>query len=165
MKAELIVHPLDPVFDAESRILILGTMPSPKSREAGFYYAHPRNRFRKVLGALFGRELSDTAAMTSLLHEKHIALWDVIHSCEIRGASDSSIKNIVPNDISRVTEASRVHAVFTTGTTAFKLYNRYCRSSVGIEAIPLPSTSPANAKKSLAELTEDYRIILDYLDR
>lgn len=164
MKSERIIHAFDPVFDSESRILILGTMPSPKSRELGFYYSHPRNRFWPVLAKIFREDVPETPEKKAdfcLLHK--IALWDVLRECDIEGASDSSIKNAVPNNLSVILNSADIKAVFTTGATAARLYKKYLEQETGIAAISLPSTSPANAKMSLEELVGNYKIILEYL--
>ena len=164
MKTERIIHAFSPVFDSESRILVLGTMPSPKSRELGFYYSHPRNRFWPVLAKLFGEEVPKTPeekANFSISHK--IALWDVLKECDIEGASDSSIKNAVPNDISVILKNADIKAVFTTGATAAKLYKKFIEPETKIPAIALPSTSPANAKVKFEKLVEEYKIILEYL--
>ena len=164
MEARKIVHPLAPVYDADSKILVLGTMPSPKSREAGFYYSHPRNRFWPVLAALFGEEAPKTnEEKRSLLLRHRIAAWDVIASCEITGASDTSIRNAVPNPIEELIVKTKIKAVYTTGQKAYQLYQKRCYPKTGIEAVPLPSTSPANAAMSLEKLIEAYRVILEYL--
>ena len=155
-----IIHPIEPIWNNLSRVLILGTMPSPKSRENGFYYAHPRNRFWQVMEIIYNCKLGDDkASKISFLLANNIAMWDVIKECDICGASDSSIKNIVPNDIASIVQVSEIQSVFTTGTTAFKLYNKYCKDNVGIEAVCLPSTSPANAAKSLNELVTAYSVL------
>ena len=163
MKAERITHAFSPVFDSESRILILGTMPSPKSRELGFYYSHPRNRFWPVLAKIFGEEIPGTPEEKRNFCLRHkIALWDVLKECEIEGASDSSIKNAVPNDISIILNGADIKAVFATGTTAAKLYKKFIEPETKIPATALPSTSPANAKIGIEELAEKYKIILDF---
>lgn len=158
-----VIHPLDPIADKHSRILILGTMPSPKSREDAFYYAHPRNRFWAVLSRLFGVTLETKEEKTNFLLSHNIALWDVLHSCDIISAADSSIKNPTANDISGIVKDSDIKMIFTTGKTAFDLYNRLCRKDTGIDAIPLPSTSPANARMTLNTLVEEYAVILKYI--
>lgn len=161
---EKITHTFEPVCDPDSRILLLGTMPSPKSRENGFYYSHPRNRFWPVLAGLF-RELPPSSAeeKRDFLRRRHIALWDVLHACVIEGASDQSIRDPVPNDIGALLRGTQIRAVFTTGGKAAALYRRYCEEGAGLPALPLPSTSPANAAMGLEELTEAYRVILQYL--
>jgi hypoxanthine-DNA glycosylase len=163
MKAERITHAFSPVFDSESRILVLGTMPSPKSRELGFYYSHPRNRFWPVLAKIFGEEIPGTPEEKKNFCLRHkIAIWDVLKECEIEGASDSSIKNAVPNDISIILNSADIKAVFATGTTAAKLYKKFIEPETKIPAIALPSTSPANAKVKFEELCEEYKRILEY---
>jgi len=164
MESRRITHAFAPVFDSESRILILGTMPSPKSRELGFYYSHPRNRFWPVMANIFGEEIPKTPEYKKAFCLRHkIALWDVLRECDIEGASDSSIKNAVPNDISVILNSADIKAVFATGTTAAKLYKKFIEPKTGIPEVALPSTSPANAKAKFEELAEKYKIILDYL--
>ena len=164
MESERITHAFHPVFDSESRILILGTMPSPKSRELGFYYSHPRNRFWPVLAKIFGEDIPETPEEKANFVLRHkIALWDVLAECDIEGASDSSIKNAVPNDISIILNSADIKAVFTTGATAAKFYKKFIEPESKIPAIALPSTSPANAKVKFEELVEEYRKILDYI--
>lgn len=161
---EFVKHGISPVIDKDSRILIVGTMPSPKSREAQFYYAHPRNRFWKVISAVLGSAVpSSVAEKRELLLMSHIALWDVISECEIENASDSSIKNVKPNDIRSLIDGSAVSAVFTNGTKSYELYKRYAEKETGIEAVMLPSTSPANAAYSLDELIKCYSVIKQYI--
>ena len=161
---EHIIHSIEPVFDAESRVLILGTMPSPKSREVQFYYGHPQNRFWRVLAAVLGEELPQSVPEKKAMLLRHrIALWDVLAECEITGASDSSIRNPVANDLSVILDHAPVQAVFTTGATAWKLYTRLQKPHTGIEAVRLPSTSPANCAVKMEALTEAYKAILPWL--
>ena len=163
--SEMIFHPLPPLIDRDSRILILGTMPSPKSREAGFYYAHPQNRFWRVLSSLFGEECPlGNEARTALLRRHGIALWDVLRSCRIEGASDASIREPLPNDIAGLLrQYPGIRRIYTTGATAGRLYEKLCLPLTGRAAQLLPSPSAANAQKSLAALIEAYRIILSDL--
>lgn len=158
-------HPIPPLFDEQSRILMLGSFPSVKSREGQFFYHHPQNRFWRVLAAVLGEEcpisIEDKSA---LLHRRHIALWDVIASCEIIGSSDSSIKNVTPNDLSPILQGAPIRAVFCNGGTSHGFYQKHTRQHTGIDAVRLPSTSPANAGWSLDRLTEAWRVILPYLD-
>ena len=159
---EHIEHGIPPVFDGRSEVLVLGTMPSPKSREAAFFYGHPQNRFWRVLAALFDEPVpEDNAERTDLLLRHHIALWDVLASCDIRGASDASIVNPVANDLSRVLDGAPVRAVFCTGATAAKYYGKLCEPAAGLPAITLPSPSPANAAWSLPRLVEAYRSVAE----
>lgn len=156
-RVERVVHEFAPVFDASSRILMLGTMPSPKSRETGFYYGHPRNRFWKVLADVCGEETPVSREdKIAFALRNHIAVWDVLAGCEIRGADDSSIRNPVPNDMNRILRAADIRAVYTTGAKAAELYRRYCYPKTGIEAVRLPSTSPANCRMSYEELYQAY---------
>lgn len=157
-------HPFDPVWDCESKILILGSFPSVKSREQMFFYGHPRNRFWKVISTLLGIETPvTTEEKRAMLLNNHIALWDVIASCDIYGSSDSSIKNAVPNDIGFIIKNSKIERIFTNGATADKLYKKYILPATGIEAMRLPSTSPANAAKSVDELVKEWAITVDSL--
>lgn len=158
---EKVLHTLDPIFFEDSEILILGTMPSPKSRELGFYYAHPQNRFWAALAGAFDEDKpADVLGCTSLLYRHNIALWDVLESCDIDGAADSTIKNPVPNDLAAIIRQSYIHRIYTTGTTAYKLYNKLCKPQIGLEATLLPSPSPANARMRLPDLIEAYKTAL-----
>ena len=162
---EHIIHSIEPVFDAESRVLILGTMPSPKSREVQFYYGHPQNRFWRVLAAGLGGEVPQSVPEKKAMLLRHrIALWDVLAECEITGASDSSIRNPVANDLSVILDRAPVPAVFPTAATAWKLYTRLQNPHTGIEAVRLPSTSPANCAVKMEALTEAYKAILPWLE-
>lgn len=162
---EHVVHTFEPIFDHRSRILILGSLPSVKSRETNFYYGHPRNRFWKLLALLTH---SDTPATIeekrNFLLRNRIALWDVIQSCDIIGSSDSSIKNVVPCDLKSLLAAAPVERIFGNGATACRLYRQYCEKDCGREILPLPSTSPANAAFSLERLRKVWEERLD-LDR
>lgn len=159
----LVRHTIDPVFDADSRVLMLGTMPSPKSRETGFYYGHPQNRFWKVIAALFDEPVPEGNDQKRDLALRHgIALWDVLSECTIEGASDGTIADCVPNNIGSILAKAPIQAVFCTGAKAAELYGKYCEPQTGVACTRLPSTSPANAAKSLEQLVEAYRIILPY---
>ena len=160
---EFVSHPLAPVVDARSRVLILGTMPSPASRATGFYYNHPQNRFWKVLAALFDEPVPVANTEKEQLALRHgIALWDVLARCVISGAADSSISECVPNDLGLVLDAAPIEAIFCTGSKAAELYRRHCEPRTGIPCTRLPSTSPANAAMRLPQLIEAYRAILPY---
>lgn len=150
------------MFDSRSEVLVLGTMPSPKSREAAFFYGHPQNRFWRVLAALFDEPVpEDNAERADLLLRRHIALWDVLASCDIAGASDASIANARPNDLSCILGEAPVRRVFCTGAAAARHYARLCEEACGLRAEKLPSTSPANAAWSLPCLVEAYRPIAE----
>lgn len=156
-----VTHPFPPVVDENCGILILGSFPSVKSREDGFFYGHPQNRFWRMLAAVFGEDIpADIPAKKALLLRHHIALWDVIASCEIEGSSDASVKNAVPVDIARVLRAAPITRVICNGALAGKLYARYLQPATGIGAVVLPSTSPANAAWSLERLTDAWRDML-----
>ena len=158
-------HEFPPVFDADSRILILGSFPSVKSREQQFYYGHPQNRFWKVLAGLLKEALPETVEeKKAFLHRNHIALWDVIDSCEIIGSSDSSIRNAEVTDLSLILDHCSVRRIYVNGGTAKRLFEKYQKDQYGAEAVRLPSTSPANAAYSLERLMEEWRCILDMLD-
>ena len=158
------LHEIEPVFDRHSRILILGSFPSVKSREAGFFYHHPQNRFWRTLAAVTGQETPGSIPeKKEFLLRNRIALWDVIASCEIQGSSDSSIRNVVPNDLSRILEAAQIRQICTNGGTAYKLYQKYLYPVTGRTAIRLPSTSPANAASSLEALIEQWKVIRELL--
>ena len=160
---EHIVHPIPPLYDADSRILILGSFPSVKSREAMFFYGHPQNRFWRVLSAVLGEEAPQTAAeKKSLLLRHGVALWDVIASCDIAGSSDASITNVAPNDLSRILDTAPVRRIFCNGGTAYRFYRRYDEAVWG-KAEALPSTSPANASFSLDRLAEQWQAVAAYL--
>ena len=156
------VHNIPPLFDENSEILILGSFPSQKSREAQFFYGHPQNRFWLVLSGILGESLPKSIGeIREMLLKNKIALWDVIKSCEIVGSSDSSIKNATPNDILSILAKSNVKKIFVNGKTAEKYYNKYILKSTQIPAKVLPSTSPANASYSVERLICEWKIILD----
>lgn len=156
----MIVHPIDPVFDTNSRILILGSFPSVKSRESGFFYGHPQNRYWKVLSAVFEEECPETIPeKKAFLLRNHIAAWDVIHSCEITGSSDASIRNVTVNDLGMILRAAAIREIYVNGKTAEKMYRKYTEPVLGRPCTVLPSTSPANAAWNLERLTEAWRVI------
>ena len=160
------VHPFPPLYDAASRVLILGSFPSVRSREQGFFYAHPQNRFWRVLPALFGETVPDSMEEKAALVLRHrLALWDVIGSCEIAGSSDASITNVAANDLRPILDGADIRAVFCNGAASYRWYNRLLRGALGREAAVLPSTSPANARWTLERLTEVWgQAILPYLE-
>ena len=154
------VHPIPPVFDADSTVLVLGSFPSVKSRESGFFYGHAQNRFWRVTAAVFGCPVPVTIPeKRAFLLQNHVALWDVIASCDIDGSSDVSIKNVRPNDLAPLLAASKITHIFTHGATADALYTRWQFPATGIPAVRLPSTSPANAAWSLDRLIDAWRVI------
>ncbi len=157
----VIHHPFPPLYDAHSEILILGSFPSVKSREQQFFYGHPQNRFWRVTAAVCGDETPVTIdEKRAFLLRHHIALWDVIASCEITGSSDSSIRNAVPNDLTPILAAADIRQIYVNGGTAAKYYDRYQKPVLHRDAIRLPSTSPANAAWNLARLIEAWSIII-----
>ena len=175
-------HPIPPVWNSESRILILGTMPSPKSREAGFFYMHPQNRFWNVMAEAFGEKFNyknngiknDIATLPDIpasiterrnfLLRHNLAMWDVLASCEITGAADSTIKNAIPNDFTEILENSQIHKIICTGKTAYNLWQKKCAAlyepRFNLTSHCLPSTSPANAQWSLEKLVQEYKILI-----
>ena len=158
MKKKYVIHPFEPIYDQNSKVLVLGSFPSPKSRELGIYYGHPKNRFWKVLSLVFEESFPETIEEKRyFILKHHIALWDVIESCEIEGASDSSISNVRINDIQSLLEKTKIKAIITTGKKADALYKKYCEKEIGIKSICLPSTSPANCAIKEKELIEAYQ--------
>ena len=156
-----LTHPIPPTFDADSKVLILGSFPSVKSREMGYFYGHPQNRYWKILAAIF----EETVPMTiderrHFLLRRHIAAWDVIASCEIVGSSDASIKNAVPNDLSVILDSAPIRRIAANGKKAHSLYQKYIEPQTGIPAICLPSSSPANAAWSLDRLIVEWKTLL-----
>lgn len=157
-----IIHPLKPIYNTQSQVLLLGSLPSIKSREEKFYYAHPQNRFWKVLASVLQEEVPTTKQeKTAMLLTHQLALWDVIHSCSIIGSSDASITDVKVNHLQEILKHSKIKYIFTTGKTAKKYYDKYCFKETGIEAINLPSTSPANAAYTLEKLIEAYQQIIN----
>ncbi|MCI8394829.1 MAG: DNA-deoxyinosine glycosylase [Bacilli bacterium] len=150
---------IPPFFDSNSKILILGSMPSRKSREAKFYYMHPQNRFWKILENVFEEKIINKKAF---LKKHHIALWDTISSCDIKGASDASIKNVVPNDITSLLAKTQIKVIFTAGKTAEKYYQKYTYPKTKRNTICLPSTSPANCRITMEEICESWKQIREY---
>ncbi len=157
----MISHPIPPVYDQNSKIMILGSFPSVKSREAQFFYSHPQNRFWKVTSAVYGvQEPLTIDEKKTFLLSHGIAVWDVIASCDITGSSDSSIKNVVPNDLTKILSFADIRKIFVNGKTAEKFYNKYVKNMINREAVCLPSTSPANAAWSVERLTEAWKQII-----
>ena len=156
-----IVHPFGPLYDADSTVLILGSLPSIKSREQQFFYGHPQNRFWPLLAALFGEEAPRSVEeKRALALRRHVALWDTIYSCDIVGSSDSSIRNVVPTDLRPILAGSAVTRIFCNGRTSGLYYQKYQAKDLGIEAEVLPSTSPANAAWTMERLQDAWRVIL-----
>ena len=157
MDTKNIIHPFPPLFDKDSRTLILGSFPSVKSRENMFFYGHPQNRFWKVISAIFDEDVPITVDEKKQLILNHkLALWDSIHSCRITGSSDSSVKDVVPNDIGIIINNSSVDRIFCNGALSYKMYSKYIFPLTNIEAVKLPSTSPANAAYSLESLVSEW---------
>jgi len=156
-----LIHPVPPIFDKDSQILILGSFPSVKSREGEFFYHHPQNRFWRLISEIYNEKLPETIdEKRQLLISNNIALWDVVQSCEIIGSADSSIRNVIPNDISPILSKANIRRIYANGGTAYRLYKRYIYKDIGREIILLPSTSPANASYSLERLIEAWREII-----
>ncbi|MDD3341487.1 MAG: DNA-deoxyinosine glycosylase [Bacilli bacterium] len=162
---QIVVHPLAPIYHKDSRVLILGTMPSPKSREVGFYYGNPQNRFWSVMEDLFHIKLTNQEKKVSFLLDNKIALWDVVASCTMKGASDSTISDVIPNDIESLIKKTNITHIFTTGKKAAALYEKYVYPKTHIKSICLPSTSPANRAVKKEELIKQYAIIKNCLEK
>lgn len=151
-------HPFKPVLDSNSKILILGSFPSVKSREINFYYGHPQNRFWKILENIYNEKIDNNIEKKKeFLLKNNIALWDTIKSCEITGSSDSSIRNAIPNDIENLIHTTNIKTIFCNGNTSYKLFMKYFKDKINLPIICLPSSSPANAKFSLESLTKIWK--------
>lgn len=160
---QTITHPLRPFFNADSRILILGSFPSVKTREYGFFYGHPQNRFWPLLERIFAVKLSaDIEERKAFLLRHRLAVYDVIYQCGIIGSSDASIQNAVPSDLSPVFKEADIRQVFCNGGAAYRYYQKYQEQKTGRRAIQLPSTSPANARASMDDLFDQWKIIREY---
>lgn len=157
---ETIIHPIDPIYDENSKILILGSFPSVKTRSYGFFYGNKQNRFWKVLEIIFNNPIEDNIeSKKEFLHRHNIALWDVIYKCDIIGSSDSSIKNVEITDLRKIFNKAQIKNIYCNGGLSYKLYNKYHKKYLDISAHKLPSTSPANARYSLEDLVENWKII------
>lgn len=161
---EHIIHTLAPVFNRQSKILILGTLPSVKSRETSFYYGHPQNRFWKLLSGLLNAPVpASVEEKKGFLFMSRIAIWDVIKSCDIEGSSDSSIKNVTPNDLLQITSLAPIEYIYANGSKAYELFEKYMKCQTSLPVRKLPSTSPANAAYSLERLKMEWSPILQVL--
>lgn len=160
---EIFTHTFEPIFDKNSEILVLGSFPSVKSRENNFYYAHPQNRFWRVVASVYSCPVPKTVGeKKNMLLSNKIAVWDVIKSCEITGSADSTIKSVIPNDLSEILSVADIKKIYANGKTAQSLYNKYIKKNTGFDIISLPSTSPANAAYSLEKLIKEWKIINEY---
>ena len=156
------IHPFPPLYNERSRVLVLGSFPSVKSREAMFFYGHPQNRFWKVIASVTGEKVPENIPeKKELILSHHLALWDTIASCKIAGSSDTSIRDVVPNDLSPILEAANIQRIFCNGTKSYELYQKYLLPMTGREAVKLPSTSPANAAWTLDRLVKAWREALE----
>jgi len=160
-------HPFDPIADGASKVLILGSFPSIASFDAGFYYAHPRNRFWDIMADLFETPLDDTAARRAFLHEQRIALWDVYASLRRSegNSSDANLADLVPNDIPGfLQEHPKITTLFCTGK---KAYDGLLKAFPELKArtVLLPSTSPAHAAMRYEAKRDAYRAVKDALER
>ena len=161
---KILTHTFEPIYNKDSRILILGSFPSVKSRENHFYYGHPQNRFWKVIAGVTGNPVPVSIdEKKELLFTSHIAIWDVIASCTIQGSSDSSIRDVVVNDFTHILQDSSIQKIYVNGNKAYELYHKYAEEKTGIEAIKLPSTSPANAACSVERLCDNWKQIFSNL--
>jgi hypoxanthine-DNA glycosylase len=159
-KHQTVTHPFRPLFQTDSKILILGSFPSIKTREYGFFYGHPRNRFWPLLERIFGVKLStDIEERRAFLLQHHLAVYDVIYRCDIIGSGDASIQNVVPSDLSPILKEADIRQIFCNGGTAYRYYQKYQEQKTGVKAIQLPSTSPANARFSMDDLYHQWKII------
>jgi len=157
-----IIHPFNPIYNAESKILILGSFPSIKSRENDYYYGNMRNRFWEIISTLYGEQFPKTIKDKEiLLLNHHIALYDVIYSCDIIKSYDSSIENVVPSNLSSIIKNSKIDNIYTNGNKAHDLYQKYLKEELMINDFKLPSTSPANARYTLDMLMESWSLIKD----
>ena len=157
-----LVHTFKPIWDENSKVLVLGTFPSVKSREYGFYYGHPQNRFWKVIAAITNQSAPVTIEdKKKLLLASNIAVWDVIASCNIKGSSDSSIRDVSVNKLSPLLTGSRITRVYANGAKAHELYMKYSYGETGMEITRLPSTSPANAVYTLEKLVDAWSVLVD----
>ena len=153
----MVIHPIAPVYDENSKVLILGSFPSVKSRESCFFYGHPQNRFWKLLASIFEEDVPGTVEeKRAFLLSHNIAVWDVIRSCDIAGSSDASIKNVAPNDLSIILSTANIRNIYVNGKTAYKYYEKYTKQLINREAICLPSTSPANAAWDMERLKSEW---------
>ena len=153
-------HTIEPLYDEHSRVLILGSFPSVKSREQQFFYGHKQNRFWRVMAQVLGCAVPESIEQKKeMLLSHHIAVWDVIESCEITGSSDASIRDVTPNDLSRIFDCADIWAIYVNGGKAYQLYRKYIYPVNGREAFVLPSTSPANAGYTLERLVEAWKVI------
>lgn len=160
----MIAHPFPPLYDETSQILILGSFPSVKSREQQFFYGHKQNRFWKVMASVLSCPVPETIEeKKAMLLSHHVAVWDVIGSCNITGSSDASIQDVVPNDLSSIFRQAQIRAVYANGSKAFELYQKYIYPQNGRRIVKLPSTSPANAAFSLEKLVKEWKIIKEQL--
>lgn len=160
----LVIDNLEPIYNENSKVLLLGSMPSSISREQAFYYANPQNRFWLILAKIFNEEIaSDKLEKIEFLYQHNIALFDCIKSCEINNSSDNSIKNVAPNDLTWILKNSKIKTIFTIGRKSYQLYNKYIYPKTNIKAIYLPSTSSANASMSIDKLIEEFSQIKEYL--
>ena len=159
-----IVHPIPAFYHRDSRILILGSFPSVKSRESGFFYGHPQNRFWKLMARLLNDAVPESVPEKAAFLKRHrIAAWDSIHACDIIGSSDASIRNVEPNDFSEILAKAKIRHIYTNGKKSHEIYRTYCLPQTGVEDICLPSTSPANAAWTMDKLEEAWRVILQDL--
>ena len=161
-----VFHKLKPIYDKNSKVLILGSIPSQKSRELGFYYAHPKNRFWSTLANIYNEDIPNTIEeKTNFLIKHYIALFDVLAECDIKSSNDQSIKDPIPNDLIPIINHSNIKTIFTAGKKAYELYQKYCYPKTKINAIYLPSTSPANCPKGIKEkLIKEYSKIKEMTD-
>lgn len=161
---QTIIHPLNPLFDEKSKILILGSFPSVKTREQGFFYGHPQNRFWKILASILNEKIpAEIPEKRKMLIKNKIAIYDTIYQCDIIGSSDSSIKNVMPSDLSKIIKNSNIKQIFCNGGTSYKYFQKYHEKILNMKAIKLPSSSSANARYRIDDLVGQWSIIIKYL--
>ena len=157
---EHLVHNISPIYDKNSTKLILGTFPSPKSRKTNFYYGNKQNRLWKILAEVFSEKIENNNEAKIIFLLKHkLAMWDLIAECDIEGAEDSTIKNVKPNDLKQILDKAKIKTIYTTGKTAFKLFQSLCAEKYSMDAIYLPSPSPANCAISFADMIKAYEVL------
>ena len=161
-------HPFKPIFDENSKILILGSFPSVISRKLGFYYANPQNRFWHVLAGILNTPLPKSMdEKINFLLAHRIAIYDAAISCEIKGSSDAKMTAVVPVNLEPIFSVARVVQVFANGGKAHEICEKYLKNQIlnatGKEVVKLPSTSPANANFSFERLVREWMVVAEAL--
>ena len=162
-------HPFKPIFNKNSKILILGSFPSVISRKFGFYYTNPQNRFWRVLAGILNIAVPESIdEKIKFLLSHHIAIYDAAISCEIEGSSDAKMSKIVPANLKPIFEEAKIRQVYANGGKAYEICKKYLEDEIikatKNEVIKLPLTSPANAKFSLEKLAKEWSMIIRELE-